>query len=275
MGNHIVMEPAYKIREIARHALTGYWKPVVLGVLIYYLLSTGVMSFLDYFFAYDYPVEVYEGEVVETSFGFGGSIYSLIIGGPLQFGISMFLLTFFRARKCDNTLLFEGFSNFSRTFVLSILVGVKVLLWSLLFIIPGIVASFRYSQAFYIMVDNPTWTPSQCIRESCRIMNGNKGRYFWLQLTFLGWYMLASLPEAIYVAVSPTSGTIGGIITTLLLALPALIVDAYSLTAQTAFYELATERLVVVNDYEPENVVHAEYTVEENPQNEETDFHEE
>ena len=51
MGNHIVMEPANKIREIARHALTGYWKPVVLGVLIYYLLSTGVMSFLDYFFA--------------------------------------------------------------------------------------------------------------------------------------------------------------------------------------------------------------------------------
>jgi len=275
MGNHIVMEPAYKIREIARHALTGYWKPVVLGVFIYYLLSTGVMSLLDYFFAYDYPVEIYEGQVVEESIGFGGSIYSLIIGGPLQFGISMFFLTFFRARKCDNTLLFEGFSNFSRTFVLSILIGVKVLLWSLLFIIPGFIASFRYSQAFYIMVDNPTWTPSQCIRESCRIMNGNKGRYFWLQLTFFGWYMLASLPEAIYVAVSPTSGTIGGIITTLLLALPTLVVDAYSLTAQTAFYELATERLVVVNDYEPENVVHAEYTVEENPQPEETDFHEE
>jgi len=75
--------------------------------------------------------------------------------------------------------------------------------------------------------------------------------------------MLASLPEVIYVALSPTSGTIGGIITTILLTIPALIVDAYSLTAQTAFYELATERLVVVNGYEPENVVHAEYTVNE------------
>jgi len=67
MGNRIVMEPAFKIREIARHALTGYWKPVVLGVFIYYLLNSGVMSFLDYFFSYDYPVEVYEGEVAEAA----------------------------------------------------------------------------------------------------------------------------------------------------------------------------------------------------------------
>ena len=42
MGNHIVIEPASKIREIARNALAGYWKPVILGVVIYYLLTSVV-----------------------------------------------------------------------------------------------------------------------------------------------------------------------------------------------------------------------------------------
>ena len=280
MGNKVIDIPIYKIREIARHALKNNWKKVVAGIFICFLLTDAVGAFLDYFFAYEYPVELYDGTISSTKIGFGGSLYSLILGGPLQFGLAMFVLTFFRTRKSDYTLLLEGFSNFSRTFTLALLIGIKTLLWSLLFVIPGIIAAYKYSQSYYLLVENPTWTPSQCIRESCRIMEGNKATLFVLELSFIGWGLLASIPEFIYMVVvgadaALNAGTLGGIITDILLRLPGLFVTAYTLVSYTAFYDLITGRLVAINDYEPENVVHAEYTVEENPQTEETDFHEE
>ncbi|MBQ4649368.1 MAG: DUF975 family protein [Firmicutes bacterium] len=264
MGYYIIKEPVSKIREIARNTLRGYWKPVVLAIFIYYMVSAGVSTILDYFFTFTPPLEIY-GEVLYVDMPFGGSIYTFIIGGPLEFGLTMYLLAFFRAKQTDNTLLFEGFSNFGKSFLLMLLITVKVFLWSLLFIIPGIIASYKYSQAFYVMIDNPQLTPGQCIKESCRIMNGNKATLFILELTFIGWSLLASIPAAVFTTVEANGVyTLTSAITAIILGIPAVIVDAYILTANTAFYELATRRLVVVSDYDPENVVDAEYTVNEN-----------
>ena len=53
MNNHIVLEPAWKIREIARNALKGYWKPMFVSTLIFYLLTNGVGQVLSYVFSYD------------------------------------------------------------------------------------------------------------------------------------------------------------------------------------------------------------------------------
>ena len=56
MKNHIIIEPASKIREIARNALAGYWKPVVLGVVIFFLLTTGVETVLNNIFYFTNPL---------------------------------------------------------------------------------------------------------------------------------------------------------------------------------------------------------------------------
>lgn len=261
MGNHIVIEPACKIREIARNALAGYWKPVVIGVLIYFLLTSGIETILDNLFAFTNPVEVYGQDLVET-IPYGGSIYNFIIGGPLELGFTIFLLTFFRSRKVDNTLLFEGFSSFTKAFLLFVLMTVKIILWSLLLVVPGIIASFRYSQAFYVLADNPDMSANQCLKESSRIMAGNKGRYFYLQLTFIGWYILAALPGSIYTTLSDGTGAVS-VIMSILFGLPSVVLSAYVMTANTAFYELATEKLVVMNGTDYDNMVNAEYTVKE------------
>ena len=145
--------------------------------------------------------------------------------------------------------------------------SIKIFLWSLLFVIPGIIASIRYSQAFYVMVDHPEYSANQCLEESKRLMMGNKGRYFYLTLTFIGWYLLATMPSAIFTQVSGSG--IGNVIFIIILNIPALFVDAYINMAYTAFYELATEKLVVVqpgSGIDPSNVVSANYTVDENPQ---------
>ena len=261
MQNHIIIEPASKIREIARNALAGFWKPVIIGILIYYLLTSGVELLLNGVFVFSNPMYVYDTNIVQN-IPYGGSIYSFILGGPFELGISIFLLTFFRKRKTDNTLLFEGFSHFGKAFLLLLLMSVKIMLWSFLFVVPGIIAAFRYSQSFYVLADNPDMSVSDCIKESCRLMTGNKGRYFYLQLTFIGWYILASIPRGIFSAFSDGTGAFA-IILGIILSLPMVVVDAYLMTANTAFYELATENLVVMKGADYNDMVNADYTVKE------------
>ena len=64
------------------------------------------------------------------------------------------------------------------------------MLWGLLFIIPGIIAAIRYSQAIFVLLDDPKKPVSQCINESKYLMNGNMGQYVVLHLSFIGWYLL-------------------------------------------------------------------------------------
>lgn len=89
--------------------------------------------------------------------------------------------------------LFNGFKEFGRSLVLYLLIGLFVLLWSLLFIIPGIIASYRYALAFYILRDNPQMSASEALNESKRLMDGYKMDLFLLGLSFIGWALLCIL----------------------------------------------------------------------------------
>ena len=93
-------------------------------------------------------------------------------------------------------------------------------LWFLLLIMPGIVKGFSYAMTTYIAVDHPDWTATQCITESRRIMYGNKWRYFCLNISFIGWHLLAMLASLL-----PCGG------------LAQLFLQPYVLTAGAAFYE--------------------------------------
>lgn len=273
MDNHIVLEPAWKIREIARNALKGYWKPMFVAVLIYYLLTSGIGEVLSYVFNYD-TSEIYmsfgfpdDSHIMYPNLGYGGDIYEFLVGGAFSLGFSLLLLTFFRTKRIDYSLNFEGFSYFGKAFLLQLLIGVKVFLWGLLLVVPGVIAAYRYSQAFYILADNPDYSITQCIEESKRLMAGNKGRLFYLELTFIGWLILSSIPSGIITALFPASGFMK-VIAVIVSAIPMLFVYAYIYVSQTAFYELLTERLVVVLSGAPtENTVETTYTVyEHNPE---------
>lgn len=251
MGENIVREPAEKIREIARNALRERWWTVIIAFLIVYLVGEAVGTVLDGFFYYPRTIYIL-GEAHTYAAGYGGRIYGGIIGGALAYGISLYSLMFFRNRESEYGLIFEGFSHFLKCFLLSLLIGIKILLWSLLFVIPGFIAAFRYSQSFLVMIDHPEYSIGECIKESCRIMEGNKGRFFYLQLTFIGWSILAALPAMIVGINSNMSATsivginIGEMIMDIVLGLPSVAVAVYICISNIAFYELATKHLVVV-----------------------------
>ena len=88
---------------------------------------------------------------------------------------------------------FSGFDDFWSAFKVTLLVGVYTFLWSLLFVIPGIVKSFSYSMSLYILAENKGKSANECIKESMQMTDGHKMELFILGLSFIGWGLLVSL----------------------------------------------------------------------------------
>lgn len=112
----------------------------------------------------------------------------------LGVGFTIFTLNVSRMRPAGFGNIFDGFGIFLRALWLSILVGIFTFLWSLLFIIPGIIAAYKYRQAMYLLIDNPDMSVMECIRASKQMMKGHKWELFVLDLSFIGWALLSVLP---------------------------------------------------------------------------------
>jgi uncharacterized membrane protein len=122
-----------------------------------------------------------------------GGIINLIVGGPMALGISTFSLSFSRGTGTKLNQIFEGFKRFETSLVAYLIMILFTLLWSLLLIVPGIIASISYSQTFFILVDEPSVGGREAVRRSKKMMNGYKWKYFCLQLRFVGWALLSIL----------------------------------------------------------------------------------
>ncbi len=170
-------------------------------------------------------------------------IYSLLVYGPATVGLASYFMHLVRTKDQSFLNCFEGFESFGRSFVLGLLILLFTSLWTMLFIVPGIVAAYRYSMAPMILRDRPDLSPMDCIRESKRIMNGNKGSLFRLDLSFIGWFILSMIP-AVLVEVILTLRTTATepsyeiqLISTVLGIVCCLWVMAYDRTSRVVFYE--------------------------------------
>ncbi|MDR1043014.1 MAG: DUF975 family protein, partial [Clostridiales Family XIII bacterium] len=176
----IITEPAANFRALARQGIQGRWKDAFLKGFLFMLMLLLPVMLIDnptrmtdmINDAMDKLVEgaiTYE-EYMQTMMSaiYGGlyylsSLYTLIIGGVLEFGIASLYMRYRRRQETPTELLFSGFSNFSRAIAVNVLMAIFTFLWTLLFIIPGIIAYYRYRLAFYILADNPDIGPLESI----------------------------------------------------------------------------------------------------------------
>ena len=119
----------------------------------------------------------------------------LLIVGILNYGIARLTVTTVRTGKefSVNDLFCAINENWSDALVLGLLQSLFTFLWSLLFIIPGIVKSYSYALASYIQQDSENKNWEFCIQKSMRMMQGRKMQLFLLDLSFIGWYLLGLL----------------------------------------------------------------------------------
>jgi len=157
----------------SRESLRGKWGIAILTFFIYTLLTTTPGSTRSH------------GTFFTLS-----SILTLVLAGPLTLGAAIFSLSISRGKEGMLEQLFQGFNNFSTAFITYLLVLIYVLLWTLLIIIPGIIAALSYSMTFYILADNPLIKPQDAINKSKAMMNGYKLKLFYLCFRF---FLLALL----------------------------------------------------------------------------------
>ncbi len=93
--------------------------------------------------------------------------------------------------------LFDGFGFAGKIILLNLVIAVFVFLWSLLFIVPGIIAIYRYRFAVYNLCENPELGVMEALAMSKAQTKGYKLDLFVLDLTFLGWNILCVLTAGI------------------------------------------------------------------------------
>ncbi|MBQ9338207.1 MAG: DUF975 family protein [Lentisphaeria bacterium] len=124
---------------------------------------------------------------------FGGALAGILLA-PLNFGVALISLRFLRNEPAsDLGILFEPFSQYGRCVWGVLRPSIFIILWYLLLIVPGIIASIRYSQTIFILLDRPDLSVKEAMEESCRIMYGHKLHFFGLSLLLA----LIAIPVAV------------------------------------------------------------------------------
>lgn len=182
------------IRRIAREHMKGSWG-LSIGVAAIACLLGGLLVgtlFLPDEFTYRWNLFVSSTTRIGIKYGVLG-LASIVLGGVLQLGYAVFLLRQHDGQDLKLEVLFSQFDRFGTGFAQAFLRSLYTLLWSLLFIIPGIVAAYRYAMTPFILAEHPELTASQAIARSKELMMGRKFDLFLLDLSFLGWVILAVL----------------------------------------------------------------------------------
>ncbi len=194
------MRTNQEIRNDARVMLSGKWGNAV-GVTLVALLLNGVVGSLS-------PVE--PTNILYT-------VAYIFVGIPLNFGVIVAFLRFVRGNELTVESIFGAFNStyYIKSIACCLLMAIYTALWSLLFIVPGIIKALSYFLAPYILADNPQLSSEQAICQSMKMMEGHKMDLFLMTLGYVGLALL-SVP---------------------LLCIPMLWIMPYYFASYAKFYE--------------------------------------
>lgn len=194
-----------EIKNDALKALKGHWGWVILVCLVFDAIeclivapgafSSGIMGGMSSAFSDPAAIMTMMGtNMLLSSISSLGSIFGI---NPLTVGLSNSLKLFVKDSDMQTIpnmfKLGFGEGRYWRNVLGMFLMGLFTFLWTLLFIIPGIIKSYAYAMTPYILVDYPELSPNEARLKSIEMMRGHKWKFFGLQLSFIGWFLLCIL----------------------------------------------------------------------------------
>ena len=246
MSYYLVKENNSLIKALARQMLSGRWKDAISVYFLMYVILNVPSIMINSMSSSMFIIRL-------------AQLYNLLVTGPMNLGIAYYFLRLFRQRQCGAECLFSGFSVFGKVVFMYDVISLKVLLYSLFFVIPGIYAAISYSQAYFILADHPEKGALDCLSESSAMMRGNMFKYLTLQLGFIFLRIIASFPSALSeVLLNPAvqnfqPGTVEEYVSYIsnyymhpvskILSFLTLIVEVYRMTANACFHDLASGEL--------------------------------
>ena len=193
-----------ELRAVARQNLEGTWAISVGAALVAAILGgsvTGMGSNVNFNINQEtirnLPPILWTVLLPLVSVAGLLSLAAPILGGTVEPGYAKFLLKQHDRKELQFSDLFSQFERFGTGFAQKFLRTLFIVLWSLLFIIPGIVKGLSYAMTPFILEEHPEMTASEAIKASMRLMDGHKMDLFILGLTFIGWSLLACLTMGI------------------------------------------------------------------------------
>jgi len=204
---------AKQLRKRARESLRGNWGPAIVAAIIAAILGgvnsgfavslvTNITERMDLyqqssairslFMTFPGKIFLLWSGILATAASVLG-IVRFILAGAVTLGYCRFTLALVDGREASLGDLFSQFHLFAKAFLMNLLITLFTFLWSLLFVIPGIIMSYSYSMAPYILLEHPELRPMEAIRASQRLMDDRKWRCFCLDLSFIGWHLLNAL----------------------------------------------------------------------------------
>ena len=174
-----MIKSASEMRSAARAALKGHWAEAAMLTFVYGIIVwafTGVVGGLEY---------------VQVGLG---TIASLLLF-PLSWGYGITFLSNARgeADPFNISRIFDGYKDFWRIFTTILLMQIYTFLWTLLFVVPGIIKSLSYAMTAFVLRDNPEMKNNEAIELSMKMMDGHRMDLLWLYVTFIGWGILCIL----------------------------------------------------------------------------------
>lgn len=156
-----------ELKSKALEHLKGHWGYAILAIFLFAIITDGI------------------GAVT-------AGIVALVFSATMLVGLYSVYMDGSRKGEYDIGTLFVGFKDgLVEKIILSLYKALMIFLWSLLFIIPGIIKAYSYYAAEYIAAEHPDYSFKKCLTESERLMKGHKWEFFILQLSFIGWMFLA------------------------------------------------------------------------------------
>lgn len=188
---------SHELKKAALEQLRGKWLQAVLICFIAWLLTQAFSS--GNMWGQTVHYTRINGRFMRVAadsnpFKTIGGIINFILGGAISYGVAGFFLKLVRNENPMIENLFNGFNYFVNTFLVNLVVTIFTFLWTLLLIVPGIIALFRYSMVYFIMNDNSEIGVMEAINLSGEMMKGHKGRLFCLWISFIGWFILGLIP---------------------------------------------------------------------------------
>lgn len=169
----------------AKELLQGKEKTFAIAMLIIYAISFSV-TFLSQLIG-----ELVNDPIILMLTSTINFAFSLLVTPVLGFGMIIISMKVIRGMGITTDDVFVGFKRWNSIVLLNFLRSLYIMLYMLLFIVPGILKSFSYSVSDYILADNPDMNPGDALKKSEEMMKGHRWEYFKLELSFVGWYILS------------------------------------------------------------------------------------
>jgi len=164
-----------------------------------------------------------------------------LFSAVVTFGYTGYALRISRGEDVRFGNLLDGFGLAGKVILLYFLTWLFTVLWSLLFVIPGIIAAYRYRMAVFILLDDPECGVLEAIRMSKTMMAGQKMNLFVFDISFFNWYVLYILIAVADMVIKAHSSLPGTVFTVVCSALIGLWVTPYFTTSQAVFYDAVSD----------------------------------